>query len=154
MDTNMKVISIALALTAAILSTAPGARAADRTCLPVGGEALGQFYNNGKDVVGAMMGSFASTRGTVRSEKKTATGMTLEMEHVFTSNTGGAVRTRDIAELTAVPGKPDAYMLEVGYTIVESLGNLKGHTGTFNSFGLIKLDTGEGLVRYSGEICK
>lgn len=151
----MKKFTLTIAV-AAVSSVAQAglAQAADKTCIPIGGEALGQFYNDGKDVIGVMMGTFASTRGSVKSEKKTATGMLLEMEHVFSSNTGGVVRTKDVAELTAVPGKKDAYMLQVSYTIGESFGNLKGYSGTFNSFGLIQLDSGQALVRYTGEICK
>ena len=122
--------------------------------MAVGGEALGQFYNDGRDVIGAVMGTWASTRGTVKSEKKTAAGLRLEMEHVFTSSKGGTVRPADVAELTQMAGKPDAYMLEVTYTVVEALGSVKGYGGTFNSFGVVKLDTGEALVRYAGEICK
>lgn len=151
----MKTIIAALALAAsATLTTIPTAHAADKACIPIGGEALGQFYNEGKDVLGAMMGTWTSTRGTVKSEKKTATGISLEMEHVFSTNSGGVVRTRDVAEMTAVPGKKDSYMLEVTYTVVEALGPFKGYAGTFNSFGLIKTNTGQALVRYEGEICK
>ncbi|MFA5950054.1 MAG: hypothetical protein WC807_07205 [Hyphomicrobium sp.] len=151
----MKQSASALVVAAGLLIVnVSGASAADKTCLPIGGEALGQFYNEGKDVVGAMMGTWSSTRGTVKSEKKTATGLSFDMEHVFSTNAGGVVRTKDVAELTPVPGKQDSYMLEVTYTVVESLGNLKGYAGTFNSFGLLKTNTGEGLVRYMGEICK
>lgn len=151
----MKMIIAALALAAAANFTSISeGNAADKTCIPVGGEALGQFYNEGKDVVGAMMGTWTATRGKVKSEKKTPTGSLLEMEHVFSTNTGGVVRTRDVAEMTAVPGKKDSYMLEVTYTVVEALGALKEYTGTFNSFGLIKTDTGQALVRYEGKICK
>jgi hypothetical protein len=151
----MKKLAYAITLSAGlIVASVTGAVAADKQCLPIGGEALGQFYNDGADVVAAMMGTWASARGTVKSQKKTATGLELAMEHVFTSSAGGVVRTRDVAELTEVPGKKDTYMLELAYTVVESLGNVKGYAGTFNSFGLLKLGTGEALVRYFGEICK
>jgi hypothetical protein len=149
----MIIAALALAV-GATFTAVPTANAADKACVPIGGEALGQFCNEGKDVTGAMMGTWTSTRGTVKSEKRTATGISLEMEHVFSTNTGGVVRTRDIAEMTAVPGKKDSYMLEVTYTVVEALGAFKGYTGTFNSFGLIKTNTGQALVRYEGEICK
>ena len=145
------VIAVAAGLIAANLSRA---LAAEKQCIPIGGEALGQFYNEGNDVVAAMMGTWASARGTVKSQKKTATGPDLAMEHVFSSNAGGVVRTRDAAELTEVPGKKNTYMLELTYTVVEFFGNVKGYAGTFNSFGLLKLGTGEALVRYFGEICK
>jgi hypothetical protein len=151
----MKKLTHAIVLSAGMIAAnATGALAAEKQCIPIGGEALGQFYNDGNDVVAAMMGTWASARGTVKSQKKTATGLALEMEHVFSSSAGGVVRTRDVAELTEVPGKKDAYMLELAYTVVESFGNVKGYAGTFNSFGLLKLGTREALVRYFGEICK
>jgi hypothetical protein len=151
----MTKLTYAIALCAGLIAAnATVAMAAEKQCLPIGGEALGQFYNDGNDVVAAMMGTWASARGTVKSQKKTATGLELTMEHVFSSNSGGVVRTRDVAELTEVPGKKDTYMLELTYTVVESFGNVKGYAGAFNSFGLLKLGTGEALVRYFGEICK
>ena len=151
----MKKLTYTMVLSAGMIAAnATGALAVEKQCIPIGGEALGQFYNDGNDVAAAMMGTWASARGTVKSQKKTATGLALEMEHVFSSSAGGVVRTRDVAELTEVPGKKDTYMLELAYTVVEFFGNVKGYTGTFNSFGLLKLATGEALVRYSGEICK
>lgn len=143
-----------IALSVALLASGGGAYAEEKSCFPIGGTALGQFYNEGKEVIAAMSGTWTAATGTVTSQEKTATGLALGMEHDFTTSKGGVVRTRDDAELTAVPGKRDTYMLELTYTVVESFGHLKGYTGTFNSFGLIKMGSGEALVRYKGEICK
>jgi hypothetical protein len=94
----MKRSIYALAVCAALLGTGvTGARAAESSCVPVGGEALGQFYNDTKDVVAAMSGTWAAARGTVLSQKQTPTGLSLEMEHVFSTSDGGVVRTRDQA---------------------------------------------------------
>jgi hypothetical protein len=142
-----------LALCTALLTNGT-AQAADSNCVTIGGEALGQFYNNAKDVVAAMSGTWAAARGTVVSQKSTPTGLNLEMEHVFSTSDGGVVRTRDIAQLTAIPAKGDAYMLELSYTVVEAFGRLKGYSGTFNSYGLFRKDSGEALVRYFGQVCK
>ncbi len=150
----MKRLSYALAISAGLFSAnLMKAQAAEAACIPIGGEALGQFYNDGKDVVAPMMGTFAAARGTVKSQKQTATGLSLEMEHIFSTSDGGVVRTKDKAELTSIPGKADVYMLELAYTVVESFGRLKGYTGTFNSYGLFKMGSGEALVRYNGQIC-
>lgn len=151
MTTTFRTLSLAAVLLSGIFTAA---HAADRQCVPIGGEALGQFYNGGNDVVAPMVGTFGAARGTVKTQKKTPTGLSLGMEHVFSTTDGGVVRTKDVAELTEVPGKKDTYMLELAYTVVESFGRFKGYTGTFNSYGLINLDSGEVLVRYFGEICK
>jgi hypothetical protein len=153
--TEMKRLMFGVTLCAALLGAGEsGAREAEGSCVPIGGEALGQFYNDSKDVVAPMSGTWAAARGTVLSQKQTPTGLSLEMEHVFSTSDGGVVRTHDQAELTAVPGKRDTYMLELAYTVVESFGRLKGYAGTFNSYGLFKMGSGEVLVRYNGQICK
>lgn len=151
----MKWLIYALAISAGLFgANLTSAQAAENACIPIGGEALGQFYNDNKDVVAAMSGTWAAARGAVKSQKQTPTGLSLEMEHVFSTSDGGVVKTQDKAELTAIPGKTDAYMLELAYTVVESFGRLKGYAGTFNSYGLFKMGSGEALVRYSGQICK
>lgn len=153
--TKMKTIAATIAITAGLLgSTISGASAAEKDCRPIGGEALGQFYNNTKDVVAAMSGTWAAARGTVFSQKLTPAGLNLEMEHVFSTSDGGVVRTHDVAELTAIPGKADAFMLELSYTVVEGFGRFKGYSGTFHSYGLFRKESGEALVRYFGEVCK
>lgn len=151
----MKTITHPLALALGLLAAnVSGAHAADRQCLPVGGEALGQFFNGNNDVIAVMGGTWAAARGTVKSQEKTAVGLSLAMEHAFSTSDGGVVRTNDVAELTEIPGKKDTYMLELRYTVVESFGRLKGYAGTFTSFGLINMASGQVLVRYSGEICR
>jgi len=138
----------------ALFAFASVAQAGDKQCVPIGGTALGQFFNEGKDVVGAMSGTWAATRGTVVTQKKTATGLLLGMEHAFTTGEGGVVRTHDNVVLTTIPGKKDDYGLDIAYTVVESFGHLKGYTGTFNSYGRINTASGEAVVRYSGQLCK
>jgi len=151
----MKKILTAAALCAALLATNSTAQAqSGKQCIPIGGTALGQFFEGGSQVIGSMDGSWNATSGKVISKKETANGLVLGMEHVFSTSMGGVVRTRDNVELTAVPGKKDTFMLELAYSVVESFGPLKGYTGTFYSFGLLKMASGEALVRYSGKICK
>lgn len=101
-----------------------------------------------------MSGTWSGARGTVLSQSKTATGATMQMEHAFSTADGGVVRTKDEVQLTPVEGKPQTFLLELAYTVVEAFGPLKGYSGTFNSFGLIKLENGKALVRCSGQICK
>lgn len=144
------------AILAAIMfgTGASGAQAAGGDCIDIGGTALGQFFNDGKDVLGVMSGTWAATRGTVVSEEETATGLLLGMEHAFSTSQSGVVTTRDKVVLTTIPGSENDYGLDIAYTVVESFGHLKGYTGTFNSYGRINTGTGEAVVRYRGEICK
>ncbi len=148
--------TVGTAIFAAILlgAGAASAQAAGGECVNIGGTALGQFFNDGKEVVGAMSGTWASTRGTVVSEEKTTTGLLLGMEHAFSTSGGGVVLTRDKVVLTAIPGGENDYGLDIAYTVVESFGQLKGFAGTFNSYGRINTGTGEAVVRYRGQLCK
>ncbi len=150
----MKNLLTGIAICIALLAGATGAQAENKQCLPIGGTALGQFFNDGKDVLGAMSGTWNSTRGTVVSEEKTATGLLLGMEHAFSTSAGGVVTTRDKVVLTTIPGSENDYGLDIAYTVVESFGHLKGYTGTFNSYGRINTGTGEAVVRYRGQLCK
>lgn len=81
------------------------------------------------------------------------------MEHYFGVDDGGAFQTKDLGVLTAIPGKPGRYMIEITYDIQEDVtrGTMKGFKGQFKSYGLVDLrDPNDmvGLVRYTGEICK
>ena len=81
------------------------------------------------------------------------------MEHYFGRDDGGSVQTKDLGVLTAIPGKPGRYMIEITYDIQTDVtrGTLKGYSGQFKSLGLVdlrNLNDRKGLVRYSGEICK
>jgi hypothetical protein len=120
----------------------------------IGGTALGQFFNEGAEVLGAMTGCWASTYGKVISQKQTETGLQLEMQHVFTTSSGGMVQTRDDVVLTAIPGREAMFAIEFTYNVVKASGQLEGFSGTFKSFGLVKMDEDKGVVRYEGQITK
>lgn len=148
----MKTIFATLAVAASFAAIAPAAHAEDHSCRAIGGTALGQIYDENQ-IIAAMDGTWASARGEILSQTDTETGFRAEMQHVFATDDGGIVKTRDNAEFTAVPGKDNTYMLELAYTVVEGFGTLEGYSGTFNSFGLIKMNDGTALVRYEGEVC-
>ena len=151
----MKNLLTSTVVCAALLISASGAQAESKQCLPIGGTALGKVYG-GNQIMGAMSGTWTGARGEIKDETKTETknGFDIEMEHFFITGDGGIVKTRDKAEFTAVPGKDQTSMLEIAYTVAESEGPLAGYSGTFYSFGLIKMGEGSAVVRYSGEICK
>lgn len=70
------------------------------------------------------------------------------MEHYFGRDDGGAFQTKDLGILTAVPGKPGRFMLEITYDIQPEVtrGTLKGYSGQFNSYGLVDLRDNDNLV--------
>ena len=149
-----KILKTALVATLMAGSVTVSAQAESTSCIPIGGTALGQFFNDGKDVIAAMSGTWSATRGTVVSQKITETGIILGMEHAFSTGEGGVVTTRDNVVLTSIPSEKNGFALDIAYTVVESYGHLKGYSGTFNSYGRVNTGTGEAVVRYRGKLCK
>ncbi len=153
-----KLITIA-AISGASVSTAH----AGSNCMPIGGVAIPNFFGEGEGkpiiISTPLTGSVDNAAGKITAQRKTTTGLEMDMEHYFGRDDGGAFQTKDLAVLTTVKGKPGRYMIEITYHIQEDVtrGTLKGFKGKFNSYGLVDLrdpNKMEGLVRYSGEICK
>jgi len=72
----------------------------------------------------------------------------MDMEHYFGRDDGGAFQTKDLGILTAVPGKPGRFMIEITYDIQPDVtrGTMKGYSGQFNSYGLVDLRDNDNLV--------
>jgi len=162
-----KNIMIALMIFVTGISTLDTAQAKtddlNAQCLKIGGVGIPNFFAEGEGrpiiISASLTGSVNTAAGKILAQRKTATGLEMDMEHYFGRDDGGAFQTRDLGILTAVPGKPGRYMIEIAYHIQENVtrGTLKGYKGGFNSYGLVDLRDPEnlvGLVRYTGKICK
>ena len=133
--------------------------AAENSCMPIGGLGMADFVPRGDGtmtIVAPLTGSVSATSGRITAQRKTPTGLEMDMEHYFMTNKGGFMHTKDRAVLSSVTGKKDRYMIEIAYVVQEAstAGVLKGYKGGFRSYGLVDLENLEGLIRYSGEICK
>jgi hypothetical protein len=133
------------------------------TCMDIGGVAVANFYGEGEGqpmiISASVTGSVQNAAGKITAQRQTKTGMEMDMEHYFGRTDGGSITTKDLGILTAVPGRPGRFMLEITYDLQEgkSRGTLKGYGGNFKSYGLVDLRNGDdlkGLVRYEGNICK
>ena len=156
----VKTALIAVALSA---TNAQGATASENTCMPIGGVAIPNFFaeGEGKPIIisATLSGSVNNAAGKILTQRETATGIEMDMEHYFGRSDGGAIQTKDTSELTAIPGKPGRFMIEINYHIQPEMsrGTLAGYKGEFKSYGLVDLrdpNNMVGLVRYTGEICK
>ena len=148
-------------IAALLAGTAPAG--AMPQCKPIGGVGTANLYAEGEGrpvIISAMMaGSVSHAAGKITAQRETPSGLEMDMEHYFGTAENGGMNTKDFGVLTAVPGKPGRYMVEITYTVQEDVtrGSLKGYKGQFTSFGLADLrdpDDMKVLVRYSGEICK
>ena len=133
--------------------------AGQKICTPIGGVALPTFSPQTDGTIritGALMGSVSAASGTITAQRETKSGLEMDLNHYFLNDSGGSFHTIDHAELTAVPGKKHNFMIEIEYAIEKgsTTGTFKGYEGDFKSYGLVDLNNMEGLVRYSGEICK
>lgn len=151
---------VSVILVGAGLSTA---QAEELSCVPIGGVAAPNFFaeGEGKPIIisATLTGNVHNAAGKITAQRETPTGLEMDMEHYFGNGEGGAFQTKDLGILTAVPGKPGRFMIEITYHIQEDVtrGTLKGVKGTFSSYGLVDLrdpNNMVGLVRYTGEICK
>jgi len=146
---------ISTMLSASFLSVAQ----AGQNCMPIGGVGMPNFVpqeDGTITIVAPLTGSVANASGKVTAQRKTSTGLEMDMEHYFMTEKGGFMHTKDLGILTAVPGKKDRFMIEISYQVQadSTSGVLTGYSGKFNSFGLVDLANLYGLIRYSGEICK
>ena len=163
-----KFLNSSIAAGILILISIAGAQAAETQdsgdfCTPIGGVAIPNFFaeGDGKPIIisATLTGSVTNAAGKILAQRETPTGLEMDMEHYFGRGDGGAFQTKDLGVLTAVPGKPGRYMIEITYHIQEDVtrGTLSGARGTFNSYGLVDLrdpNNMVGLVRYTGEICQ
>ena len=147
-----------------LLATIAGTQSAYAdSCLDIGGVAVPNFYSEGEGkpmiISATLTGSVQNAAGKITAQRTTKTGLEMDMEHYFGRSDGGSVTTKDLGILTAVPGKPGRFMIEITYDIQagKSRGTLEGYSGQFHSYGLVDLrnpDDLKGLVRYEGDICK
>ncbi len=152
----LQILTVALAMTGVNASTAQ----AEGDYFKMAGVAQANFIDQGEGnpvvIIATLHGSVAAAGGKITAQRETETGLEMDMEHYFMKEDGGFISTKDLGVLTAVPGKPDHYMLEVTYIVQPELstGTLVGYEGQFKSYGLVNLAKMEGLVRYSGTLQK
>ena len=158
-----KKIIYGLALSATVAGASISNVNAAENCMLIGGVAIPNFFaeGEGKPIIisASLTGSVSTAAGKITGQRETATGMEMDMEHYFGRDDGGAFQTKDLGILTAIPGKPGRFMIEINYHIQEGVtrGTMKGYKGEFNSYGLVDLRDPNNmvwLVRYEGEICK
>ncbi|HHJ13683.1 MAG TPA: hypothetical protein ENJ79_04805 [Gammaproteobacteria bacterium] len=151
---------LGFAISAAILvSNTSAATISGDSCMHIGGMGMPNFVpqpDGTTTIVAPLTGSVATASGRITAQRETKTGLEMDMEHYFMTKKGGFMHTRDLAVLSRVAGKKGRYMIEITYHIQESStsGVLKGYKGNFKSYGLVDLENLQGLIRYSGSICK
>lgn len=93
-------------------------------------------------------GAFARAVGEPRVEgNKTY----IDLEHYFLRSDGSSIHTRDVGVHTAVEGE-NRVLAATTYNVVKGTGAFEGMTGSFESYGSVDYATGQGVLRFWGEI--
>ena len=95
-----------------------GVAAAQDNCMPIGGVGMPNFVPQSDGtitIVAPLFGSAKTASGTITAQRKTETGLEMDMEHYFMTDKGGFMHTRDLAILSPVAGRKDRYMIEIIY---------------------------------------
>ncbi|MEP7285684.1 MAG: hypothetical protein ABI947_07950 [Chloroflexota bacterium] len=125
---------------------------AEGSCTQVGGTFLINFVDQ-TTAIAALTGDLqGAVRGVI---VKSAAGdkgvLNLSLEHAITTSSGDSIRTADQAVLTPVQDK--TYFMSQTQTIMSGTGRFANATGTIKEFGAVDMATGQGVLRYSGQIC-
>ncbi len=75
----------------------------------------------------------------------------LDLEHYFIRKDGSTIHTRDASVLTAIDGE-DRVLAATTYRVHRTTGAFDGMTGEFKSWGSMDRATGQGVLRFWGEI--
>ncbi|MFN3945260.1 MAG: hypothetical protein ACK4K7_10050 [Allosphingosinicella sp.] len=145
----------AMAVLAALGATAP-ALAQSPSCQPMGGTAIFEAVPGTGGFMVAMSGDFeggvfARVIGEPRQLGNGRTGY--DLEHFFARADGSTISTKDESVWVTVPGD-DRVLAATTYRVQRATGSLQGSTGEFRSWGSINAKTGQGVLRFSGEICR
>lgn len=121
---------------------------------PLGAYATVQYHQHLDAYLGASQGNLAGAiwARANSTPRELAPGRSeFTMVHEFLLHDGSTISTTDVAVMTKVPGGDEA-SLTVQHTVVNSTGRFVGQRGTFPSFGIHHLGTGEGVQRFSGQL--
>jgi hypothetical protein len=119
----------------------------------MGGTGTFEYFDSIKGYVVAMTGDFEGgvfVRAIAEPRIEGARTF-LELEHCFVRFDGSTFQTRDTATLTKVEGE-ERLLAATTYNIVSGKGAFEHMRGSFNSWGAIDPRTGQGVLRFWGEI--
>ncbi|CAA9584468.1 MAG: Methionyl-tRNA synthetase [uncultured Thermomicrobiales bacterium] len=127
-----------------------------QVCRSMAGLGNYNYAADGKSGVAALAGNI---RGGVHfrqiGEFRDVGGGRLEgeFEHMFVTEDGSTLRTRDKSWGVPVPGT-DYIVGGAAYTVVDGTGEFEGFKGTFRSWGTFAPKEGKAILRYEGQICR
>lgn len=123
------------------------------TCQTVGGAFLINFVDESTGVAVLSGDLQGAVRGVILSSSAAADGtLSLQLQHAIVTADGGLIFTEDRATLT--PVADTLFFMQQTQTITGGAGDYANASGTLTEFGAVDMGSGQGVLRYSGEICR
>jgi hypothetical protein len=156
MEANMKIRSVFVVLTAALVASLP-AWAQPGACTAVGGvlttniAAIADVYNLGP-VFGDLQGSVAANIVSVNSNG------TYTLQHYWVTSAGDTILMKPAVLTPTYPVPTDKNIVAVPWgnyssAISGGTGKFTNATGTINYFGMADFSKSTLVLRYSGTVC-
>jgi hypothetical protein len=143
-------ISVVMLVSVGINVTSAQDSATD--CETVGGTFLINFVDPTTGLAVLSGDLTGAVRGVILDQTMNeANIMSLSLEHVIVTETGDMLMTTD--EATLMPVDEGVFFMQQTQTIVGGTGRYAEATGTLTEFGAVDMGTGQGVLRYTGEIC-
>jgi large exoprotein involved in heme utilization and adhesion len=118
----------------------------------VGGTFIIQFVDETTGIAALSGDLSGAVRGVIEESSVADDGtMTMQLAHTIVTSSGDLLLTTDAATLTPVTGT--LFLMQQTQTLVGGSGTYANVTGTLEEFGAVDFGTGQGVLRYSGEIC-
>ncbi len=131
----------------------PGAvHAESNACAQVGGTFMINFIDQ-TTALAVLSGDLqGAVRGTILKSEPSANGvLNLTTQHAILTATGDLLNTADQSVLTPISDK--MYFMTQTQTITGGTGRFASATGTIKEFGAVDMGTGQGVLRYAGQLC-
>lgn len=128
------------------------AYAQDTACTTVGGAFLINFIDETTGLAALTGDLTGAVRGVILESEPGDDGtLALTLEHAITTEAGDLILTSDQAMLT--PVEDNVFLMRQVQTIVGGTGEFAEATGSLQEFGAVDMALGQGVLRYTGEIC-
>lgn len=146
------VVLLGLTISLSLAGGSVSAQGDAGACSAVGGTFMLNFIDETTGLAALSGDLSGAVRGVIVEMTAHEDGsMSFTAEHVINTVSGDMLMTQDEATLT--PVEEGVFYMVQNQTIVGGTGEFAGVTGSLEEFGVVNMSSGQGVLRYSGELC-